>query len=407
MRSTFKILFYLNTSKKKQSGLCPVLGRITVDGGIAQFSIKEYAHPDSWDVKKGRLKGNSRENSELNRKLDQTEQDIRNIYQQTVDTNGFVTAEQIKNEITGVTAKSKNLLELFREHNLEYEKRVDVDRRKGSYAAYKYAYQHLSGYILSKYGQEDYALKQLNLSFINDYTYYLRVDAELKTNTAIPQVFILRKIIKRAMNQGIINRDPFDEYVPGKWEMKYFHISCDELEKIMTVQISSKAVCFVRDMFVFSCFTELAYSDMCQLSVKHLRSSPDGSTWIDIHRQKTGVECNIRLVDIPVIIIEKYRHERKSDCLFNMIGKSGICQNLRKIEKMCGISHLHFHMARHTFATLICLMNGVSIEVISKAMGHSSLRTTQIYAEITSQKVREDMMKLANRTKGKFKMNCN
>ena len=154
MRSTFKILFYLNTSKKKQSGLCPVLGRITVDGGIAQFSIKEYAHPDSWDVKKGRLKGNSRENSELNRKLDQTEQDIRNIYQQTVDTNGFVTAEQIKNEITGVTAKSKNLLELFREHNLEYEKRVDVDRRKGSYAAYKYAYKHLSGYIRSKYEQE-------------------------------------------------------------------------------------------------------------------------------------------------------------------------------------------------------------------------------------------------------------
>ena len=402
MRSTFKILFYLNTSKKKKSGLCPVMGRITVDGGIAQFSIREDAHPDRWDVKKGRVKGNSRKIIEINRKLDHTEQAIKNIYERTVDATGFVTAEQIKNEITGVTAQPQTLLEMLNEHNREYEKRLGIDRKRASYYTYKQSFKHLSGFIRLKYGLEDYALKQLDITFINDYKYYLRIDAGLKTNTAFRYIFILRKVIKRAINQGIILFDPFEAFGSMKTELKYHHISGEELEKIMSVRIETQCVCFVRDMFVFSCFTGLAYADMRRLSGKHLRKAQDGSIWIDIPRQKTGVESNIRLLDIPAFIIEKYRTERKNDCLFNMPGsRNTISYHLRKIEKLCGIAHLHFHMARHTFATLICMTNGVPMETVSKMMGHSSMRTTQIYAEITNQKVGDDMKKLAGRIKKK------
>ena len=129
--STFKILFYLNTSsKKKKSSLCPVMGRITVDGGVAQFSLKEDVHPDCWDTKNGRIKGNSREIIELNRKIDKTEQNIRNIYKQIIDITSVETAGQIRNEITGVTKKSKNLLELFRELNLDFKKQVEIDLQK-------------------------------------------------------------------------------------------------------------------------------------------------------------------------------------------------------------------------------------------------------------------------------------
>jgi site-specific recombinase XerD len=401
MRSTFKILFYLNTSKRKKSGLCPVMGRITVDGGIAQFSLKEDAHEAHWDAQKGRVKGKTREQIELNRKIEQTEQFIRNIYTRTVETTGYVTAEQIKNELTGVTTKSETLLELFKEHNRDFKERVGIDREERTYNHYELSYNHLSRFIQSKYRVTDYPLNRLDLSFIEDYDCFLRVDAHLCTNTMVKHIIYLKKMIIRAMNQKIIMRDPFQEYIPSKKKSKYRHISKQELERMMTTQIKSKAVSCVRDMFVFSCFTGLAYADIVQLSEKHLRKAEDGSIWIEIHRYKTDVESNIRLLDIPLAIIEKYQPERKGEEFFKLPNSGAISRTMRKIETLCSINHLHFHMARHTFATLICMTNGVSMEAVSKMMGHSTMRTTQIYAEITNQRVSDDMQKLAKRIKRK------
>jgi len=403
MRSTFKILFYLNTSKRKKSGCCPVIGRITVDGGVSQFSLKEDAHPDHWDAKMGRATGKSREQVALNKKIVQTEQTIRKIYARTVETSGYVTAEQIKNELTGTTSKAENLLELFREHNLEFEKRVGIDRNKITYNKFANSYKHLSRFIQTKFGMEDYPLKQLDLSFIDSYDLYLRADAGLSVNSMVKDIFFLKKMVTRAINQGTLVRNPFLEYVASKTKWKYQNISGEELERIMTTKISHRVVGFIRDMFVFSCFTGLAYADMCTLCEKHLHRMPDGSIWIKIQRYKTDVECNIPLLDIPLTIIEKYRPARDGEQLFKIPSNGAVSNNLRSIEKMCNISHLHFHMARHTFATLICISNGVSIEAISKMMGHLSIRTTQIYAEITSQKVGEDMKKLAQRLKTKEK----
>ena len=399
MRSTFNILFYLNTSKRKKSGLCPVMGRITVDGGISHFSLKEDLHPDNWDPKNGRAKGKSRSQIALNRKIEQTDQTIRNIYARTVETTGYITAEQIKNELSGTTAKATNLLELYREHNVEYQKRTGIDRNERTYHNYENSCNHLSRFIFSKYGVKDYPLKQLDKSFIENYDLYLRTDARLCTNSMIKPIKHLKKIISRAINQRIILRDPFSEYFPDKQKSKYQHISKEELERIMTTQILSKSVGFVRDMFVFSCFTGLAYADLRQFSEKHLHKLPDGTVWIKISRLKTDIECNIRLLEIPKAIIEKYRQERDGERFFKIQNSAAVSRNMRKIEKLCGICHLHFHMARHTFATLICLTNGVSMESLSKMMGHSTMRSTQIYAEITSQKVGEDMKKLAKRIK--------
>jgi site-specific recombinase XerD len=401
-RSTFNILFYLNTSKRKKSGLCPAICRITVDGDIAQFSMKADANPKNWDVQNGRVKGKSREQVELNRKIEQTEQTIRNIYARIVDTTGYVTAVQIKNELTGVVAKAETLLKLFKEHNEEYEKRVGIDRKRCSYVVYKNSYNHLSQFIKSKFGLDDYPLQRLDMSFINSYDLYLRVDARLKSNSMVPHIIILKKLITRAIRQGTVLRDPFTEYVPDKPEWKYQHLSGEELERIISTHIEPKNVCFIRDMFLFSCFTGLAYSDMCNLSENHLRKTSDGKIRIDIPRQKTGVESNIILLNIPSKIIEKYQPERKSEKLFNMPVGCVISYNMRKIEKLCDIKHLHFHMARHTFATQVCLTNGVPMETISKMMGHSTIRSTQIYAEITGQKIGKDMKKLSARIKGKY-----
>jgi site-specific recombinase XerD len=402
MRSTFSILFYLNTSKRKKSGLCPVMGRITVDGGIAQFSLKKDAHPDTWDAGRGRVTGKSREQTALNRIISQTEQSVRDIYMRMVEKTGYVTAEQIKNALTGAGGKTETLLKLFEEHNLEYEKRVGIDRAGSSYYIYVNSRRILSGFIKSKYGPDDFPLTQLDMPFINNYDFYLRVDVRLSANTMVRHIIILKKLVTRAINQGLILRDPFPDYVPNRLKWNYLHVSDEELERIMSARILSKSLCFARDMFVFSCFTGLAYIDMCRLSEKHLRKAPDESTWIDISRQKTGVESNIRLLDIPTGIIEKYRTERKSDRLFNMMSSSNISKSMRKLETLCGIKHLHFHMARHTFATRICMTHGVSMETIGKMMGHNSIRSTHIYAEITGQKIGEDMKRLSGRINGKF-----
>jgi len=401
MRSTFKILFYLNTSKRKKSGDCPLMGRITIDGKIAQFSMKEDIHPDSWDTKNERSNGKSREQIALNRKIDQTEQSIRDIYARTVENVGYVTAEQIKNELTGVVKKTEYLLELFKEHNLEFKNRIGKDREDSTYKSYENSYNHLSRYILEKLEKDDYPLKQLNRDFIDEYECYLLTDARLCTNSTIKHIIFLKKMITRAMNQKTILWDPFPDYEIKRMKMKYLHISKEALEKIMTTPIKSKSVCFIRDMFVFSCFTGLAYSDMCQLSERHLSEMPDGSVWIEIPRYKTDVESNIRLLDIPVGIIEKYRPVRKSDRLFNIPTVSFVSRQLRKIEELCGIAHLHFHMARHTFATLICLSNGVSMKTLSKLMGHTSMRTTKNYGEITNERVGVEMRGLAKRSKKK------
>jgi site-specific recombinase XerD len=401
MRSTFKTLFYLNTSKRKKSGLCPVMGRITVDGGIAQFSLKEDVHTSHWDAKKGRVKGKSRNEIALNRKIEQTKQSIKNIYKQTVETTGYVTAEQIKNELTGVTNKAETLLELFKEHNSEYKERVGIDRTERTYHHYENSFNHLSRFIQSKYGINDYPLNRLAISFIDNYDCFLRVNECLCVNSMVKHVIYLKKMVVRAMNQRIIRHDPFHEYVISKRKSKYQHISNQELERIMSTHIKSKSVGFVRDMFVFSCFTGLAYADICQLSEKHLQKSDDGNIWIKIQRCKTKVESNIRLLDIPLSIIEKYRPERNGEQFFKLPNSGALSRSMRKIETLCSISHLHFHMARHTFATLICMTNGVSMEALSKMMGHSSMRTTQIYAEITNQRVGDDMKKLIKRTKKK------
>ena len=346
----------------------------------------------------------SKVKTELNRKIDQTEQSIRDIYRRTVEDSGYVTAELIKNELTGITSKAETLLALFNEHNQEYKKRVGIDRNEASYRAYVNSCNHLTRFILSKYDLSDYPLKQLDMDFIEKYDLYLRVDAGLSSNSIIYHIFYLKKIITRAINQRTIVFDPFAEFVPNKQKWKYKHISKEELERLVStpIKLRAKAVGFIRDMFVFSCFTGLAYADMLQLSEKHLHKLPDGSIFIEIPRRKTEVISNIRLLDIPLTIIEKYRLKRKGDLLFNIPSKSAITSNLRKIEKLCGINHLHFHMARHTFATQICLSNGVSMEALSKIMGHSSMRSTQKYAEITGQKIGEDMKKLAGRIKGKY-----
>ena len=173
----------------------------------------------------------------------------------------------------------------------------------------------------------------------------------------------------------------------------------------MNTPIREKFLCFVRDLFVFSTFTGIAYADMCNLDVSNLSRDDQGNLWIKFKRQKTKSECSILLLDVPRNIMEKYECERKSDKLFNMPCRSALTNNMPKLAKVCGIEHrLTYHMARHNFGTLITLSQGVPLETVCQMMGHKSMSTTQIYARLTHQKVDEDMKKLTQRIGNKFRM---
>ena len=401
-RSTFTVLFYVNRDKVKQNGLCPVMGRITIDTKVAQFSTKTDIDSTLWDTKTGRAIGKSNQSILVNRAIDRLTKEINKFYTEMVDRQGYVTAELVKNALYGIGRKQDMLLKLFHEHNQEFKIRVGVNRVEDTYSSYLLSYRHLFNFIRQKYDMEDIAIDKLNLNFIDAYDFYLRVDRQMTQSTIVGHLIILKKMIRRAVHQGILNRDPFVNYVAEQPEKLCRHLKSEEIDKIMQVHIESKKVCHTRDMFVFCCFTGLAYSDMRNLSQGNITKQVDGSLWISIKRQKTKGECNIRLLDIPRQIINKYQNERKSDKVFNMISLNCICKNLEKIAVLCGIEHITFHMARHNFGTHITLSQGVPIETVSRMMGHRSIATTQIYAKITNKKVNEDMKLLSERITDKY-----
>ena len=401
-RSTFTVLFYVNRDKVKQNGLCPVIGRITIDTKVAQFSTKTDVDSILWDTKAGRAIGKSNQSILVNRAIDRLTQEINKFYAELVNKQGYVTAELVKNALYGIGRKQELLLKLFNEHNQEFKLRVGVNRVKDTYSSYLRSYGHLFNFIRQKYGMEDIALDKLNLNFIDAYDFYLRVNRQMQQSTILGHLIILKKMIRRAVHQGILNRDPFVNYIAEQPEKQRRHLKSEEIDKIMQIHIESKKVCHTRDMFIFCCFTGLAYSDIRNLSQRNITTQLDGSLWISIKRQKTKGECNIRLLDIPKQIIDKYQNDRKSDKIFNMISLNCICKNLEKIAVLCGIEHITFHLARHNFGTHITLSQGVPIETVSRMMGHRSIATTQIYAKITNKKVNEDMKLLSERITDKY-----
>lgn len=404
-RSTFATLFYLNTSKPRKDGTCPIVGRITIDAKSVQFSTKINLSPSDWDAKKGRAKKERKELAEINRTLDRLEEQVKGYYYQIVEKEGYVTAERVKNALNGIGTKATNLLQLFQEHNQEYEKRVGVNRVYSTYYLYLLVYKHLSNFIQSHYQVNDVTLISLNHKFINDYDFYLRVERKMTAHTVMNHIIILKKMIRRAINQGTLKRNPFINFVAETPIRLYRHLTEDEFQKMLTSPIESYRYSRTRDWFVFSSFTGLSYADMCALSTSNLVEDQDGSTWIKIPRQKTGTVCSIKLLSVPLAIIKKYEKERKSDKVFNMINRPSLSVNMKGLAKICGIERdLTYHMSRHTYGTLMGVSQGVPIETVCKLMGHRSIQTTQIYAKITDQKVNEDMKQLFTKVSGKYQV---
>ncbi|GHV21837.1 tyrosine recombinase [Clostridia bacterium] len=397
-RSTFAILFYINRTKIRKDGMCQLLCRLSIDAESEQIGTKVSIDPSIWDAQEGKATGKSRNALEVNKAIGLLTEKITGHYKRIQESLGFVTAELVKNAVKGIAQKPLTLMKLFQEHNGEFQKRVGVDRKKEAYEAYLTSYNHLQEFLKAKYEVEDVMLKSLGMNFLNAYDLWLRTDRNMAQSTLSGHIIILKKMTSRAVSQGTLKCDPLKTFHPEQPPKVSRHLKLEDLQQLMQCRIENRTLQHIRDWFVFSSFTGLAYADLKRLSVAHLKQASDGSWWIHIKRQKTQTDCAIRLLEIPLQIIGKYRPERNSDRIFNLYSRTYLCKKVRELGKICGIDYITFHKARHNFGTHITLSQGVPIETVSKMMGHKNIATTQIYAKVTDKKVDEDMKRLKART---------
>lgn len=398
MRSTFKVLFYLKRNAPKKNGLIPVMCRITVNGKISQFSCKLDVEEKTWNIELGRVSGRSTVAQETNRMLDKIRVGINKAYQDICDKDNYVTAEKVRNVFLGMGMNHETLLAVFRQHNEDYEKQVGKIKSLRSYWKYCIVYKHLEEFIKQRYKVSDIALKELAPAFITDFELFLRTEKNHCNNTVWSYMMPFRSIIFMAINNGWLQRDPFYAYSITKEETKRGFLSKEEINLLIKGTFKKPSYTLIRDLFIFCTFTGLSWTDMANLTKENLQTSFDGHLWIKTNRQKTGTESNIRLLDVAKHIIEKYDGMTDDNKLLPVPCYVNCKNSIKVIAKKCGIEkNVTWHMSRHTYATTVCLSNDVPIETLSKMLGHRSIRTTQIYAKITAEKVSRDMEKLAQR----------
>ncbi len=393
-RSTFAVLFYINRTKVRKDGLCQLLCKVSIDAEAAQIGTKVAVDPAIWNPTAGRADGRSRNANEVNRAIDALTDEIKAHYKRINLSLGFVTAELVKNAVKGIGQKPLTLLALFREHNEEFRKRVGIDRTKETFESYVRSYNHLRDFVQERCGQEDITLRSLDREFYDAFDLFLRTERRLQQKSVHEHLYRLKKMTVRAVNQGTLRRDPYAVLHPELPKRRSRHLKLDELKRLLVEQVADPELRRARDWFIFSTFTGLAYADLRQLSEKHITQDTEGVRWIHIRRQKTGTESVVRLLDVPLRIIEKYRAERTDERLLPICSYHKLQKLMPRLGEVYGIENLTFHRARHNFGTHITLSLGVPIETVSRMMGHRRLMTTQIYAHVTDRKVDEDTKQL-------------
>ena len=383
-----RVSFYLKKSEADEQGECPIMGRLNVGKySEAAFSVKMTAPESAW--LSGRATGKSARSREINRQLDEIRASALSIYQDLFALREKVSAEEVKCILLGMAYGQETLVAFFLRFIKKFEKKVGVNRVEGTATSYKYACSHLIQFLNKEYNLSDIPFTALDRSFIDKYDLHLRTDCRLGAGTILLLTTHLMTVIRRAKSAGILTSNPFAGYEAERPAREIKYLTEQELERIMSTPLHNRKLYHIRDLFLFSCFTGLAYADLKRLSEKDIIQKEDGSQWIRIRRKKTDVASYVRLLDIPLRIIEKYKPERRSDKIFNVYCRSYLIKLTKEVGKQYGF-YMTFHKARHNFGTHITLSLGIPIETVSRMMGHTSITTTQIYAEVESRKVDED-----------------
>ena len=401
MQSTFSILFYPKGSAVDKNGYAPLYARITVDTKRSEFSIKRKVLLTKWNPGAGKIRGTLTEVRELNRYMTSIRARINKIQEQLSNNDVLVTADKIKYTYLGKTKNHKMLLEIFQEHNDKVNNLIGKNFAAGTAERYKTARKHVKDYILMEYKVKDIPVIDVDHKFITGLEYYLKTTRNCAHNTAIKYITNFKKIIRIAYANDWITKDPFTNWKPRLKIVDREFLTVGEIQAMVEKKLHTERLDQVKDIFIFCCFTGLAYSDVKKLSANNVVIGIDGEKWIKINRSKTDTRSNIPILPTAEAVLEKYADDseiQKNHLLLPVLSNQKMNAYLKEIADLCKIKkNLTFHLARHTFATTVTLSNGVPIESVSKMLGHKSLKTTQHYAKILDRKVSEDMMALRNK----------
>ena len=394
VRSSFSILFFIRESKARKNGNVPIEVMITVNGERNSFSTGKQIAIEKWDKTKQQVKGKDQETQNLNNYLKAIKA---KLYQKEAELleRGFIITAQILYDAyfdKVESLKERSLFEVFEEHNQEQEKLVGNGVSKATHWVSVYTIRLLREFVQQKYKREDLYLRELNLNFIQSFHSFLRIDKGMAQNSSTKHLKLLKKIINLSVANSYMAFNPFSTYKVEREPVDIDFLDEEELRKIINFDTPLPRLERAKDMFLFGCFTGLSYIDIKTLTPEHFEKDNTGRIWIKKRRVKTGVLSRIPLLPIAKLILDKYKGGEK---LLPIQDPADINKYLKDIAILCGINkRICFHTSRHTFASTVTLANNISLEVVSKMLGHTNTRMTAHYAKLIDKCIGEQMDKL-------------
>lgn len=387
LENSFGMAFFLKTAHKG-SKIRAVHLRITVDGITKETSTKRKWDISRWDQKTERAVGTKEDARSLNFFLDSLTLKINEIKTEMIYNGNFITAEKVMDHILGRVTPKVKLLEEFQKHNDEMEALLGKGYAKGTLQRFTITKNHLAAFIQFKFKRDDMEFADLNLEFVKDFEFYLRTVRDCSNNTTLKYIANFKKIVIRAIDKEIINKDPFKNFKGRKTKMIKKPLTTQELYELERHYFTTDRLNVVRDVFVFQCYTGLAYIDAYQLKKTDIKKGIDGNLWIMSERQKTNSTTNVPLLPQALRIIEKYKDHAlciQRGTVIPVSSNQKMNEYLKEIAILCGFPFtLNTHIARRTFGSTVTLNNNVPINVVKELLGHASVKQTEAYA-ITEQ----------------------
>jgi integrase len=393
------ILFLLRRNRTNEKGVCAIECRITLDKQRKPFSTGIFINPEYWNASKQKAHPTNKGNNQVNTQLSLIKQDINQAFLFLQVQEKEFSVDDIYSQFKGENIKlDKSIKQMFHLHIIKQEKLIGISTTKVSVAKFYQTQAHVLSFIKKKYNRSDYLLKDMSMAFITEFEFYLKAEKQFKQNTIYKTIQRLKQIVKLAVGLDYLAKDPFLLYKNKKPKKQVIFLSKEELETLEKHNFASERLQQVADMFIFCCYTGLAYTEMSNLKESDIQKGFDTNKWIHIHRQKTNKSYEVPLLSKASNILDKYKSENE---ILPIVSNQRFNSYLKEIAEIVGINKvLTHHIARKTFATTVLLYNDVPMEIVSELLGHSEIGITQQhYAKVVKEKVSEQMSKLNSKLK--------